>query len=258
MICLSHDNACLSVVRALPLCVAALMLAMPAAHAADWPGDAPLRGTFDPPAPASSGVRWDGFVLGGSIGAFNLNADFTSVTFPVATDTLPANKSSAGKSFGGFVGYNSQWDDVIIGVDLGYNKLSGGEAAVSSTRTVVGATSTLASSSIKLNDYGTLRARAGFMVGQFAPYVAAGVAVGRFDYMNSTTITDLLGVSAPISTNDGRNGTYVGGFVGGLGVDVAITSNIFLRAEWEYAAFGKVHGISTGMNTGRVAVGARF
>ena len=34
----------------------------------------------------------------------------------------PVDKSGA--SFGGFVGYNSQWDDIIQGLDLTYSKTS--------------------------------------------------------------------------------------------------------------------------------------
>ena len=28
----------------------------------------------------------------------------------------------SGSSFGGFVGYNTQWSDVIVGIDLHYNR----------------------------------------------------------------------------------------------------------------------------------------
>ena len=44
-----------------------------------------------------------------------------------------------------------------------------------------------AQSSIKLVDYATLRARAGYAFGQFLPYALVGGAVGRFNYSTSAT-----------------------------------------------------------------------
>ena len=37
---------------------------------------------------------------------------------------------------------------------------------------------------------------------------------------------------------DGQNNAIVAGFVAGLGIDVALMPNVFLRGEWEYIAFG--------------------
>lgn len=140
MICPSHDSKGASR-RALPLCFAVLMLAMPAAHAADWPGEGPLRGSFEPPA-AGNGVRWDGINFGAHMGVGTMNADFGSsgsqdITYyfrndivgrevhPETWTTLPSSNTN-GRSFGGFLGYSVQWDDVVLGVDLAYNKVSSG------------------------------------------------------------------------------------------------------------------------------------
>ena len=41
-------------------------------------------------------------------------------------------------------------------------------------------------------------------------------------------------------------------------MDVAVTTNVFLRGEWEYVGFAPVSGIRAGLNTGRVGVGVRF
>jgi opacity protein-like surface antigen len=48
------------------------------------------------------------------------------------------------------------------------------------------------------------------------------------------------------------------GIVAGLGMDWALLPNVFLRAEWEYAAFGELKGIRPTVNTGRVGVAFRF
>ena len=44
----------------------------------------------------------------------------------------------------------------------------------------------------------------------------------------------------------------------GLGVEVAILLNVFLRAEYEFAQFGEVAGTRLKMQTGRVGVGFKF
>jgi outer membrane immunogenic protein len=105
-----------------------------------------------------------------------------------------------------------------------------------------------ASSSMKLIDYATVRARAGYVFGQFLPYAFIGGAVGRMDH--STTVGS--------SVIGSRDNAINGGVTAGLGVDVAILPNVFLRGEWEYIAFGQVSGVRVSTNTARVGVGVRF
>ena len=89
-----------------------------------------------------------------------------------------------------------------------------------------------------------------------------GVAVGRFNYFTSATVTDTqtnpVGLFGPVTQSDGQDNVYVGGFLAGLGVDVAVLPNVFLRAEWEYIAWGPVNGIHSSLNTGRAGIGIRF
>jgi len=294
MTCPSHDSSTMyrEFARAafvLPLLLAALVTALPAAHAADWPGEGPLRGSFQPPAPAgSTGVRWDGIVFGAQFGLSNMNTDYSHATQPligslitnstVSNEVRPQdwvlmpNATSSGRQYGGFVGYNMQWDDVVVGFDVTYNRgVNLGTSASGSIRRVVGTSDgvahdigALSTASITLLDYAALRFRAGYTFGQFMPFAVLGAAVGRFDQSTSVEFRDVQtsggGTStfAPPVATSGKQNSYVGGFVGGLGVDIALLPNVFLRAEWEYAGFAKVNGISTSMNTGRVGVGVRF
>src|SRR5207237_1748183 len=46
-----------------------------------------------------------------------------------------------------------------------------------------------ASASVKLSDFATFRARAGWVAGDFMPYGFAGVAVGRANITRSATVT---------------------------------------------------------------------
>lgn len=255
------------------------------AHAADMPEF--LRGSY---TPAYS--RWDGVNFGVQFGLTSMNADFGSSAsslvafalrntevenqfFPSNWTTLPPTTTN-GRQYGAFLGYNVQWDQLVIGFDLAYNNVSSLQASASDTisRQVVttpdnvnNAVTITAQSSIKLIDYATMRARAGYAFGQFLPYAVVGAAVGRFNYTNTATVHDVGTPPAgspvlPFDTLDtesnSKNNAVVGGPLVGLGIDVAVIPNVFLRAEWEYIAFATVGGIRANMNTGRVGIGARF
>ena len=134
--------------RTLRLCtVAALLFALASrerAQAADWL-DGPLRGSL----PASATVRWDGLNFGGHLGVGSMDTDFGGSTGqevayilrnstleneaqPSSWTTLPSNVTN-GRSYGGFLGYNTQWEGVIVGFDGTYNRMSGVNAQASDT-----------------------------------------------------------------------------------------------------------------------------
>jgi opacity protein-like surface antigen len=125
-----------------------------------------------------------------------------------------------------------------------------------------------ASASLKLVDYATLRGRAGYAFGQFLPYAMLGVAVGRFDYTRSATVTasgvDISGgggrpyAFGPETQIDNKDDQFAVGAVAGLGMDVAIAPNIFLRGEWEYIFFSEINGMRPSLSTVRAGLGMRF
>ncbi|MBV9955564.1 MAG: porin family protein [Pseudolabrys sp.] len=263
---------------------AALSLA-PVAQAADWP-DLPPR--FLAPAPALSGSRWGGFYGGAHLGRTSMTADFGNALQPIVAthlrDTALENQFSpsrwaaltpgttSGKSYGGFGGYNIDWGDVLLGAEVAYSFInlrtsssdSLARQVTLSDGTVDGVTIT-GSASVRLRDSGVIKARAGYPIGQFLPYISLGVAVGRFDYRNTATtvVTQTPSGGTPTTftfgpTTDARENVYQAGFAGGAGLDVLITPNIFVRGEYEYVAYGKVHGTTVETHTGRVGIGVRF
>jgi opacity protein-like surface antigen len=272
--------------RTLRVLAATMLLAVTAvpAVAADWLDDT-LRGSYSSNAP----TRWDGIHFGATMGLSSMNTDFGSSTrqqiaytlrntalesqfSPSTWTTLPSNTTNS-RQFGGFIGYNMQWQELVLGVDAGYIKPSSFNASASDAMSRVvtladgtaDGTTIAARASIKLVDYATVRARAGYAFGQFLPYAVLGVAVGRFNYSVSTDVTVVQTPSGGVpstfvfpTVTQSRDGAFSAGPVFGLGMDVAILPNMFLRAEWEYAAFAPVSGIRTGVNTGRVGVGVRF
>jgi opacity protein-like surface antigen len=217
-------------------CTAAAFLAAATAgpaFAADMP-ETILRGGYSEPPPPPY-ARWDGVSLGAQFGYSNLTADFSDVS---TATTLPKVSTNSAQ-YGGFIGYNAQWDELVLGVEGAYNRFN----SLSAT----GESGTL-SSTFKVVDYGTVRARAGYAFGQFLPYLYFGGAVGRVNYQT---------VDAGTVTSSRDNG-YAGGFTTGLGIDVAILPNVFVRAEYEYVLFAPINGVRSSINTARAGVGIRF
>jgi outer membrane immunogenic protein len=284
-------RAAVSRPRRLAVCVAAALCTAAAAapaRAADWVDDT-LRGSFTNNGP----VRWDGINFGATMGLSNMGTDFGNsssqlVAYSLRNTTvlnelqpqnwtaLPSNTTN-GRQYSIFLGYNIQWSDLVLGIDGSYNKSNTLTASASDTisrqattsDTFVNQITISAQSSLKLIDYATVRGRAGYAFGQFLPYAVLGAAVGRFNYATTATTTvggnsptvappnNVYGPNTDVQTN-AKDGAIVGGFVVGLGMDVAVLPNVFLRAEWEYVGFIPVSGIRTGINTGRVGVGLRF
>lgn len=253
------------------------------AHAADLTDMSWLRGTLEY---TPTYARWDGLQLGAQIGVSNLNSDFANADSsqvayilrnttlenqfsPSSWTTLPKGTTNGGQ-FGGFIGYNIQWDHLVLGGDITYDSMRSLQGSSSdSIDRIVNTTDGVqhdvliqSSASLKLVDYATFRGRAGYAFGQFLPYAVLGLAVGRFDYSSSATVTDrMTGAQTGTfqqSATDARDNVFAAGFVTGLGLDVALLPNVFLRGEWEYAVFAPVNGIRSWLNTGRVGLGVRF
>src|SRR5436853_7772138 len=113
------------VMRRSLLCGFAILGMALQAHAADM-GEPFLRGSSVVAAP--SGPRWDGVYFGVQAGMSVPGIDFTNDTrfvgaalagTPVTSATLTplGNQDSSSPHYGGFVGYNTQWDGAIIGVE---------------------------------------------------------------------------------------------------------------------------------------------
>jgi opacity protein-like surface antigen len=237
--------------------------------------------------------NWSGFYVGGqwgsTSGTFNPNNATGSMVAHILRDTtieqeknissLPqlSNVSSHGQSYGGFVGFNQQWEDIILGLEASYNagKLSG------TATDLVGRSYTASDgylynvilnsrASATLKDYGTLRARAGYAMGRFMPFVQVGGAVGRADMSRSVTValagTDADPANAPalpdVALNDSmseskKNG-FIYGFTAGGGLEVAITENIFLRGEYEYLHFFPFKGMTFDVHSARIGAALKF
>ena len=84
----------------------------------------------------TSRVNWQGVYIGGQAAYGTSNMNFTGSTKTVAARLMSGLEmenvqqisswpimgkvSTHGEGFGGFLGYNSQWSDVVVGVELNY------------------------------------------------------------------------------------------------------------------------------------------
>ena len=252
--------------------------------------------------------RWEGVYFGGHAGIAGAGVDFGNGTRSLidyilrndVVGTHVADWTTLSKTgdtrgiYGGFVGYNSQWDgNLIIGLEANYSRVLkgglGGSAADSMTRVFNDDaqapathhyfyTATVSSSaSAQITDYATARARAGVVIDRFLPYAFLGAAVARVDVIRSATVSytrhdipDSVTPPAPPIAPEAdysfgpqtrgvnRKGVFAYGYTGGLGLDVALLPNVFVRAEWEYVQLFPVQDFKIHIGTGRVGVGIKF
>jgi outer membrane immunogenic protein len=62
----------------------------------------------------------------------------------------------------------------------------------------------------------------------------------------------------PQSRGENRDGVFAYGYTGGLGIDIALMPNLFVRAEWEYIQFAPVMDVNIYVNTVRAGAGLKF
>ncbi len=215
------------------------------AQAADMPDYfPPLRGGFSDVSAAK--VNWQGYYVGGqaeygSIASKispTINADLQSTfTAPpgFAYSWRPLGQAhDVRDGFGGFAGYNSQWDDVVVGIEANY--MHGGYRALSTSTghtlnpdfTV--ASMTQSSAAVRITDFGSARLRAAYAIDCFLPYMFAGVGLGY-----QTVDRNISAAPPPQFTPDlmasSSKGRLVYGYSAGIGLDVMLVKGLFLRAE---------------------------
>ncbi len=256
-----------------------------------------LRGStpFVPAAPTYT--RWSGFYVGGQVGGNSTHMDFAGATesliaYLLRTTALENEQHPSqwgvlgsadvtGTSYGGFIGYNSQWDDLIIGIDLHYNH--GGFFANAPTNPIARAVSAggnnylvniTGNASMRITDFGAARLRAGWIFHNFLPYATFGFALGRADVTRSVTVSGaenppagyptvpcdpLAGCTEfSFSTSDAKTGRFIYGWAAGGGMDILVMPNVFVRAEYEYLNFAQLSGIKAQINSARIGAGLRF
>jgi opacity protein-like surface antigen len=258
-----------------------------------------LRGSemFVPAFPTY--FSWQGFYAGGQLSYSSAFTNFTSATQPqvafllrnttILAQMLPDQWPVLGTvganagGFGGFLGYNVQYDNAIIGLELNYTRASVNSPAPDSPltrrQTVGGLITDVtldASGHVNITDFVTTRARFGWSIHNFMPYGTIGLAFGRADAAVSTVVTvvqtdpnfpnpapppaTISKTFPPIvfSASQANSAVYLYGYSGGLGLDFALTQNIFARGEYEFIQWQRLWSITSSMHNFRAALAVKF
>ncbi|MGQ3676398.1 outer membrane protein [Xanthobacter sp. TB0139] len=198
-------------------------LTVPAA-AADLAVKYPVKAI---PAPVFS---WTGFYIGANFGFGGGDTNVSYATLaPVTAPGVDLN--SSGFFAGGQIGYNYQLaNNVVIGLetDLQWSDIE----AKYSENWIGGDTA-----SVKLDYFGTIRARLGYAFDRFMPYITGGAAYGKAKF-NTTTFPNVLDSSST------RWGWTIGG-----GAEYAITNNWTFKAEYLYVDLGTAAGATNNILT---------
>jgi outer membrane immunogenic protein len=270
------------------------------AWAADYePSDFPtLRGS-SPYIPATPRhTNWGGFYGGGQVGygasymdfseagrsinAFDPNVSFTAPFGSVSSWASLETDTGKGATYGAFVGYNWQFDDLILGFEANYSHTNlfgtaSGTRCYASSPSLPSCSAAItlgdgndynatvtATASMRITDYGTARLRAGWVVDNVLPYAMIGLAVGRAEISRYATATGTPvnppGTGTPFTRTEGtfNSSMLTWGYSAGLGADWLILSNVFVRAEYEFVKFLLVSDFRSQIHNGRLGLGVKF
>ncbi|WP_295964389.1 outer membrane protein [uncultured Bartonella sp.] len=191
------------------------------------------------PAPvvAAPAFSWTGFYAGAQIGGSWSDTDLKG-KYKGQGDAWSRRQGfspdPSGFIGGIYAGYNYDLgNNIIIGADTDW---VWGDMDESDKRNVTYSDGATGSFHGKLKEQwaGSTRARVGYAVDRWMPYIAGGVAYAKVD--SSFRLKDANGkVMSGYSASD--SDTLVGWTIG-AGFDYAMTDHIILRAEYRYTDFG--------------------
>jgi outer membrane immunogenic protein len=185
---------------------------------------------YKAPAYVEPAFSWTGFYLGLNGGYGFGRSDFAA---PLSTGSFDVN----GGLVGGTVGYNWQMGALVLGLegDVDWSDIRGSVACGPGTCAT-------------RNDWlGTARARLGYAMGRFMPYVTGGAAFGDI----KTSVTGFA------DSNKTKAGWTVGG-----GVEANIAGPWSVKAEYLYVDLGRtdspVIGADAKFQTSIVRAGVNY
>jgi outer membrane immunogenic protein len=222
---------------------AAVLLGSTSALAADAVAEAPV----EMPVEQAPIFTWTGAYVGAQAG-YGWGDSELSTNIAGVGASLPFDPD--GFLGGVHAGYNYQFsNDIVLGVeaDIDYSDLSGDGTLD------IGGIDTGIDGSSKLEWQGSVRARLGYAVDRWLPYVTGGVAFGKYKH----------DIDFPDGTSFNDDDTYTG-WTAGAGVEYAFTDNWTGRLEYRYTDFGDqdfsnaLGDYNVDLNTHAVKVGISY
>ncbi|MEY2479935.1 MAG: outer rane immunogenic protein [Verrucomicrobiota bacterium] len=194
------------------------------------------------PAP-SCPINWSGFYLGLNGGYSWGSADTNFDPLPDAAsffsiEPITLQPDPSGAIGGGQIGYNFQWNWLVLGVETDFqgSGLDGSDSR-SPIIDITGAANsagTFIESSQRTDWFGTARAKIGVTpFCRLLLYVTGGLAYGHVNYEANTDFTDQAGPFYLSSFETTKVGWTVGG-----GLEYALSNHWSLKAEYLYYDLG--------------------
>jgi opacity protein-like surface antigen len=176
-------------------------------------------------------LDWSGFYVGGHLGLAHTLAESTLVAFRDNTlffRDFTFGESETSATGGVQAGWQRQWGKMVAGVELDFNLLR--FRSTSDAQVIPGIETALLAAvtrTSEVSDIFLLTGRLGYVDGRWHAYMKGGLANGQVDVSYRDAITGFR------SSSGGRET----GWTAGLGIDYALTPNLFLGIEYNYIHF---------------------
>lgn len=175
--------------------------------------DIPVKVARPAPVMAAAAYNWTGIYTASSVGGqwWNIDSDYTNAA------PNQHNTSGSRWSFGSRLGAQYQWQNVVLGIEGGYNHAF--QPDLTSSNSIgpdcLGATGPAdRTCSSRIRNYWMVGAKLGWAWDNWMVYGIGGYANGRIDTQTTVTSTGVL----TSLTSERHPGWYVGG-----GIDVFVT-----------------------------------
>lgn len=180
-----------------------------AAQAADMARPAPVVA----PAPVVTAYNWTG-IYAGIVGGYGFGDGIRHHQSP--PDIYSDNFGIRGGLVGGTIGYNYQMNNYVLGLEADY----AWSAIKGSTTNPCAAPGCFT----EVRSFGTVRARVGYAVDRFLPYVTGGLALGD--------------VKASVGTGGLSGSEFKAGWTVGAGLEAVVWQNVTAKVEYLYFDLG--------------------
>ena len=216
-----------------------------------------------PPPPAPVYDPWTGIYIGGNFGSGLANFDFSGTTTGTLKgkpfqETFNGSRSQHGWLGGGQIGINYEiMPRLVVGVegDIDWSNIKGSVSACSS-KTAAGVID-CATSAGKIDDFGTVRGRVGYVFDNLLVFGSGGFAWAH----ETASVTETCnGAKCPktsgvLAINSASYSATPDGWAAGAGFEWRVLPNWLLRVEYLHLQFN--HASSTYSLNGTVG-GAPF
>jgi outer membrane immunogenic protein len=200
-------------------------LAVGPAMGADLRAKAPIAPPVAPPPPS-----WTGFYIG-----LNAGGGITQDTIldPECFSCADLGFHTPFGTVGGQIGYNWQWQALVLGLEGDWNWMSVNETK----QRALDDFNDSGFGTIKQDQLATIRGRMGLAYENVLSYVTGGVAFGHF---NSSIIEFRQSFPGGIEASASDH-TWHTGLAAGAGIEAMVTPNITVRAEYLFTIFPDVY-----------------